>query len=178
MSDLISRADAIEVVHRYFVEEFNNEPYETDEDGDEVFTDMKSVNKLLAHNKAVSKAIKALPSAEAESIVIRSRTLLPTKDFKEWAKRIREVNPNTIVIPCDAEVVSAEAVHGKWIPCSERLPSEKDGRVLVTKRDEVMTATYSEFSGRWYLGDMCAVGGENPIAWMPLPMPYREDGEV
>lgn len=66
----------------------------------------------------------------------------------------------------------------EWIPCSERLPSEKDGRVLVTKRDEVMTAIYSEFSGTWYLGDMCAVGGENPIAWMPLPMPYREDGEA
>ena len=47
--------------------------------------------------------------------VIRSKTLMPTKDFKEWAKRIREVNPNAIVIPCDAEVVSAEAVQGKWI---------------------------------------------------------------
>lgn len=53
--------------------------------------------------------------AEAESIVIRSRTLLPTKDFKEWAKRIREENPNAVVIPCDAEVVSAEAVQGEWV---------------------------------------------------------------
>ena len=45
------------------------------------------------------------PSAEAEPTVIRSKTLLPTKDFKEWAKRVREVNPNATVIPCDAEVV-------------------------------------------------------------------------
>jgi len=50
-----------------------------------------------------------LASAEAEPTVIRSRTLMPTKDFKEWAKRVREENPNVIVIPCDAEVVSAEA---------------------------------------------------------------------
>lgn len=44
-----------------------------------------------------------------EPTVIRSRTLMPTKDFKEWAKRVRETNPNAIVIPCDAEIVSAEA---------------------------------------------------------------------
>lgn len=49
-------------------------------------------------------------SAEAETTVIRSRTLMPTKDFKEWAKRIRETNPNAVVIPCDAEVVSTDAV--------------------------------------------------------------------
>ena len=65
---------------------------------------------LLHHNKMVSKALKALPSAEAKPTVIRSRTLMPTKDFKEWAKRIRETNPNAVVIPCDAEVVSADAV--------------------------------------------------------------------
>lgn len=47
--------------------------------------------------------------SRAEPTVIRSRTFMPTKDFKEWAERIREVNPNAVVIPCDAEVVSAEA---------------------------------------------------------------------
>lgn len=55
-----------------------------------------------------------LPSAEAEPTVIRSRTFMPTKDFKKWAERIREVNPNAVVIPCDAEVASAE-VQGEWI---------------------------------------------------------------
>lgn len=49
-------------------------------------------------------------SADAEPTVIRSKTLMPTKDFKEWAKRVREDNPNAVVIPCDAEVVSAESV--------------------------------------------------------------------
>ena len=55
------------------------------------------------------------PSAEAEPTVIRSKTLMPTKDFKEWAKRVREENPNAVIIPCDAEVPSAEAVYGEWI---------------------------------------------------------------
>lgn len=75
-----------------------------------------------------------------------------------------------IALDMAIEVLSADA---EWIPCSERLPSEKDGSVLVTKRGEVMIAIHSEFSDTWYLGDMCAVGGEDPIAWMPLPKPYK-----
>lgn len=85
MTDLISRADAIEAVQR-------------------VVLDAEAI-----------EALKALPSADTEPTVIRSRTLLPTKDFNEWAKRIKEVNPNAVVIPCDAEVVSADVVQGKWI---------------------------------------------------------------
>ena len=73
----IKREDAIETVHKYFVEALNNEPCETDEDGDEVFADMKSVNKLLTHNKTISKALKKLPSAEAEWIPVSER--LPEK---------------------------------------------------------------------------------------------------
>ena len=68
MSDLISRADAVNAVHKYFVAKINNEPHEIDEDGDDVFTDMKSVNALFHHNKMVSKAIKALPSADAVDV--------------------------------------------------------------------------------------------------------------
>ena len=63
----------------------------------------------------------------------------------------------------------------QWIKCSERLPSEKDGRVLISMPGgEVETGRYSEFSERWYKGDMCGVGGEDPVAWMPLPEPYKE----
>ena len=51
------------------------------------------------------------PSADAEPTVIRSKTLMPTKDFKEWANRVREENTNVIVIPCDAEVVDVNKAH-------------------------------------------------------------------
>lgn len=56
-------------------------------------------------------AIEAL----SEPTVIRSKTLMPTKDFKGWAKRVRENNPSVIVIPCDAEVVSADRPAGEWV---------------------------------------------------------------
>lgn len=61
------------------------------------------IKELEAYNMAIE--------ALSEPTVIRSRTLMPTKDFKEWAKRVRETNPNVIVIPCDAE----EAVLNKML---------------------------------------------------------------
>lgn len=73
------------------------------------------------------------PSAEAKPTVIRSRTLMPTKDFKEWAKRVREENPNAVIIPCDAEVVSAEAT---CATCADRavcIMSEPDGQWKACK---------------------------------------------
>lgn len=61
-----------------------------------------------------------------------------------------------------------------WIPVSERLPKESDGAVLITVNGEVNTGRYSEFSNTWYKGDMRGVGGDDPIAWQPLPQPYEE----
>lgn len=99
--DLISRADAMA--------EFREWVKRANENG-----------KTPTWNDAVS-LIGSLPSADAEPTVIRSKTLLPTKDFKEWAKRIKEVNPNAVVIPCDAEVASADAIHsgGVFVPNME-----------------------------------------------------------
>ena len=79
---------------------------------------------------------------------------------------------------------SAEA---DWIPCSERLPSEPFG-CLVTVWDSTPTGEGDDFENilpyfvgwdgeQWNDED----GGKCPfevIAWMPLPMPYREDGEA
>lgn len=62
-TDLISRQDAISEIHKYFVEEIDKTPTEIDEDGDELYADMPTVNSLLACNKELSKRIKSLPSA-------------------------------------------------------------------------------------------------------------------
>ena len=121
--------------------------------------------------------LASLPSAEADPTVIRSRTFMPTKDFKEWVKRIREENPNAVVIPCDAEVVSAEAVHG-WIPCSERLPKEKE---IVLTYDNIGHIDFGQYDrGQWYWeAEACAdywMKNDGVIAWMPLPKPYEGGG--
>ena len=63
---------------------------------------------------------------------------------------------------------SAEPKTGGWTPCSERLP-ECNGRYLVT--NEAWGANEIEINvwehGGWYYNT-------KPIAWMPLPEPYKE----
>ena len=65
--DIISREKAVNEIHKYFVEEIEKTPTEIDEDGDELYADMPTVNLLLACNKELSKRIKALPSAEPKT---------------------------------------------------------------------------------------------------------------
>lgn len=95
----------------------------------------------------------------------------------------------------DIAIKELEKPEERWIPVSERLPEEKDGRVLICMPDtfpynqnqpfpgcevskRVTTGKYSEFSKMWYIGDMCGVGGDDPIAWMPLPEPPKDgDGD-
>lgn len=132
-------------------------------------------------------------SADDEPTVIRSRTLMPTKDFKEWAKRVRETNPNAVVIPCDAEVASADAAQG-WTPCREGLPDVGE-RCLVTLSNKVVAIGTLHSAGecvddsgyivrwgqRWHLEPssmMIAYPKDSVVAWMPCPKPYREDGEA
>lgn len=67
------------------------------------------------------------------------------------------------------DVPSAEA---EWIPCSERLPIPPTFCLVTTDGshgDVIDIALY--MSDGWHKAS-------EVIAWMPLPKPYREDGEV
>ena len=75
---------------------------------------------------------------------------------------------------CETEgLYEPKRPHGKWIPCSERL-SEKDGKYLVTRRSyiskkpEVTTAIFDFTTKEFY---------PDSNAWMPLPEPYKKEGE-
>ena len=59
----------------------------------------------------------------------------------------------------------------EWIPCSEKLP-EKEELVLVTVWNDVVIAWRNRYGGWESVEDMYEKG--DVIAWMPLPMPYRE----
>ena len=64
-----------------------------------------------------------------------------------------------------------------WIPCSEGLPKHGDD-ILVTYSDEEVSIIRGARSKYWVKWE--AQKNSNlilPIAWMPLPKPYREDGE-
>lgn len=63
----------------------------------------------------------------------------------------------------------------EWIPVSKRLPESGD-IVLVTLNDShVAEASYFNQHWVYYAGE--AFESNYPVAWMPLPEPYREEQE-
>ena len=95
--------------------------------------------------------------------------------------------------------IEPERKKGKWIPCSERLPKEKDTGILkklgIEKRSEDvlatvevkggrMTVTACTYDGKWDWNMKYAFPDYKVIAWMPFPEPYTErqkgekDGQI
>ena len=69
----------------------------------------------------------------------------------------------------------------QWIPCSERLP-DKLGDYLVTDiRGNVYCSTLDYVLKEKYFGyddDGYFVKDDTVVAWMPLPKPYKKEGEA
>lgn len=113
-------------------------------------------SEALCRERA-KEIVNALPSAEAVH--------KPDYSYEaDMVKRLRQ----------------AKAVQG-WGPCSERLPSES-GDYLCTiplDADETYTEVLTFHKGRFYEDDdeWGATYHDDVLAWMPLPKPYREDGE-
>ena len=190
MSDLIKREDAIKVVHEYFIEALYKEPTKIDEDGDEVFTDMKSVNKLLTHNKTISKALKALPSAEPQGELINKDDAIKAVANYIWHlpnecyKNFNSYNDIEEVVT-DA-VKQLPSTNDNWIPVSERLPKQTDEYIVSVhySRDCVWTDKLGytpTTDGGWYDPEETKQNmvdwNKYVIAWMPLPTPYKGGDE-
>lgn len=71
--------------------------------------------------------------------------------------------------------------NGKWIPCYEKLP-ERNELVLVSfKTGEVLFCEYLDDGSNnpWYsFKDGCCAYSNFVNAWMPLPEPYKEEGDT
>ena len=69
----------------------------------------------------------------------------------------------------------------RWIPCSERLPSD-DEYVIVSVLDDHGDTPWKYTTVAWQCGGVWISDNDilcgTAIAWMPLPMPYREESEV
>ncbi len=168
MSDLISRSDAIKAIVNT---------------GSEVAYHDTSGSVLFGsafRQKEIIDIINALPSAEAvthgrliDADALSEKLCETTIFIKDGEVFQRMIN--------DAPTVSAEA---KWIPCSERLPSN-DGCVLISIAGDIEFGAYDRQNSDWSIWmdshwvwiDSHWDGGKVVDAWMPLPKPYREDGE-
>ena len=77
-----------------------------------------------------------------------------------------------------------------WIPCSERLPKEKDAGILkklgtekrseyvlatVEVKGERMTVTACTYDGKWDWNMKYAFPDFKVVAWMPFPEPYGKE---
>lgn len=80
----------------------------------------------------------------------------------------------------DAEDAKDTNVHGKWIPCSERLPKDRqivvadiecsiEGRMCIFAYLKIV-----DYMGRWINANTGFPVLANVVKWTPLPEPYRE----
>ena len=101
---------------------------------------------------------------DADVLMQKIETYLPTFS----------INPSKIVeLVENAPIVKRP--HAEWIPCSERLPEEQ-GQYYVSGGNKVWICDFLIFSN--FKGGWCN-NVSNPVveAWMPLPEPYKKEGE-
>lgn len=71
----------------------------------------------------------------------------------------------------------------QWIPCQERLPEQYGNYLISIDGEELDIGTINPYDHRGW--SLCDANGFywandralNITAWMPLPEPYREEGE-
>ncbi|MBP5595012.1 MAG: DUF551 domain-containing protein [Pseudobutyrivibrio sp.] len=63
---------------------------------------------------------------------------------------------------------------GRWIPVSERLPKDNK-EVLVYLDDKPFIAWFE--NGEWLTDDFIVDKEFEPIAWIPLPEPYKAESK-
>lgn len=73
------------------------------------------------------------------------------------------------------EVLNRTKLKTEWIPVSERLP-EVDVEVITTTDWSDVLIAWLNKDGAWETEEFILTNDEI-LAWMPLPEPYREDGE-
>lgn len=117
----------------------------------------------------------------SEDCVSRKEGINAVKDLSEhYANNQREFHPHIDFVVERLEELPPVTPQPKWIPVSERLPSEI-GMYLITKKymyidaEEVEVAWFNEHQ-EWLVNDRY-IDNKEVIAWMPQPQPYKEDAE-
>lgn len=112
---------------------------------------------------------------------------IPQEDCDDGHCVIRDICSNWKEVHEWEEVLNAlvtdeEPKYGEWIPCSERLPEEKEDPITMDYYEYPVTVVckgtrtvkYYKFGeGHWFNGP--AIMDEYVKAWMPLPEPWEEE---
>lgn len=135
----------------------------------------KGTRKVLYKKEDIIKALKALPSSEDETKCVAQIKV----DTEEIVRRIKEEYDIT----------------DRWIPCSERLPEEREWvgtKSFGTTKSDTILMTF-DVDGTRFVKPLSLQNGKlskadaktmdafykgwKMVAWQPLPKPYRKDDE-
>jgi hypothetical protein len=127
-------------------------------------------------------AKKALSADTSSDLISRANAIRWVKtECNQYGKPTLDYDSGLKVIEHLKKMPSEARAIGAWIPCSERLP-KRDELVLVTYKttDRIHLCRYIDDGSEnpwWSYIDDCCAWNNVVLAWMPLPKPYREDGE-
>lgn len=126
------------------------------------------MSDLISRQAALEKLESLMKDMENEIEDAKKHPENYTKNF------IRGVEEQVVGLAYAAhEIIDMPSATG-WIPVSERLP-EKRRNVLITDRKITAEGEYVG-NGLWCQYRWSA-WRNSVVAWMPMPEPYREDGE-
>lgn len=116
----------------------------------------------------IEMAIKALEQKPCEDAISR-------EDLEECKELMTDINGDTVYAVRMSDIrrlpsVKPQPKIGHWIPVSKRMPNN-DEDVLVYSYEYEIEIRYHDDEG-WHDTHNNALRSE-PIAWMPLPKPYR-----
>ena len=106
--DLIRRSDAIKAIASLHILADEEKIFKVYADNPHSMTTDFEGTLIDAIN-----AIKSIPSADRPT-VIRVKSIMRKEDYDDLEKRIKQQNPNVIVIPHNAELVT-DRPQGEWI---------------------------------------------------------------
>ena len=138
-------------------------------------------NREIIDNLRLIRSWKCNGDAKMyETITNAINALEQQEKADEWCPGCKEYDQEshcchrfTKVIRQTVEECKKEWPDSKWYPVEEKLP-EDDKEVLVYLFNDSPYITWRS-NGRWWTEDFTIEDGdeEAPVAWMPLPDPYK-----
>ena len=157
MSDLIERNDAVEAIE---FEKVYMTAYKGNSNGY-----VSEGNPFKQYNKGLDDAIKAINSltpVKPERIIKigkrSGQTLESAIDYLQSTGWLQEH---------DRILTESVKPQPRWIPVTEALPKNYEQTICIDSRGKMMIGMYGEYGWTFpcYMTE--------PVAWMPLPEPYR-----
>ena len=103
---------------------------------------------------------------------------IEARHTEQWIDSDVDYNNGLESALCEIKALPYAEPKTGWIPVSERLP-ENSGCVLISIAGDIEFGAYDRQNSDWAIWrDGYWDEGKRADAWMPLPEPYREDGEA